>query len=200
MRNNLIAVDADDTIFDENTAVRLFHNDRYSTKHTEEDYLAPGVYGTFWTHIWNTDEDETIRRYEEFIKHKLKYNLSPLPGALEVLQRLKKTHELVVVTSRDKRSIDMTHEALERHYSEIFKDVHFVPLWGEGKKATKALICNEIGAQYLIDDSYEHCKLAAESGVQALLFGAYGWNSAQELPTDIVRVQNWSAVAEYFNA
>ena len=200
MNRQIIAIDADDTIFDENTAVREFHNQAYGTSHTHEDYLAPGVYGTFWEHIWDTDTEETLRRYEEFVEHKLQYNLPPLKGALDVLKWLKKSYELVIVTSRDKRSIKMTHEALEEHYPELFSGVHFVPLWGTNTKATKAQICNEIGADYLIDDSYEHCKVAAESGITSLLFGVYGWNQSQPLVTGMQRVAHWQEVREYFEA
>ncbi len=200
MPKPIIAVDADDTLFDENNAVRLFHNAKYGTEHTPEDYLQNGVFMTFWDRIWDVDKAETERRYEEFIEFKLKNNLPPLPHALEVLSELKKRYELVIVTARDKRGVKMTHDALTEHYPEIFSDVHFVPLWGGKEKVTKALICNEIGAKYLIDDSFEHCKVAAESGVASLLFGHYGWNKHQKVVPGMIRVKDWLSVREYFDA
>jgi 5'(3')-deoxyribonucleotidase len=199
MPKQIIAVDADDTIFDEDTAVRLFHNKKYGTKHTSEDYLAPGQYGTFWKHIWNTDKAETLRRYEEFLIYKFGHNLTPIPGAIEALKSLKQRYELVIVTSRDKRGVAMTHKDLNEHYPNIFKDVHFVPLWGAGKRVTKAQISQAIGAKYLIDDSFEHCLLAAEAGVEALVYGVYGWNQAQELQPHMTRVKNWAEVKEFFD-
>lgn len=198
MTMQTIAIDADDTLFDENTAVRVFHNQKYGTQHTAEDYLIPGQYGAFWEHLWQTDAKETLRRYEEFIEHKLKHNLPPLPGAISVLKELKKDYQLVVVTSRDARGQDITQEALADHYPDIFSAVHFVYRWGGNEKATKANICKDIGADYLIDDSYEHCKLAAEAGVVSLLFGTYGWNRMQKLLPGMTRVKDWSEVLEYF--
>jgi FMN phosphatase YigB (HAD superfamily) len=200
MSKPIIAVDADDTLFDENTAVRLFHNAKYGTSHTADDYLRPGAFDTFWEHIWNTDKPETIRRYEEFIDYKLEHPIPPLPGALEAVQKLKQQYELVIVTSRDQRAVDMTHRALLEHYPNVFQDVHFVSLWGKGEKATKATICEEIGAAYLIDDSYEHCLLVAEAGIRAIVFGRYGWNRTQALGPGMVRAENWQAVLEYFDA
>lgn len=200
MPKQIIAVDFDDTIFDEDTAVRLFHNERYGTRHTTEDYLAPGEYGTFWMHIWNTDKTETLRRYEEFLIHKFKHGLPPLSGAIEVLESLKQRYELVIITSRDKRGVSITHEALNKYYPSIFKDVHFVPLWDTGKKATKAQISQSVGAEYLIDDSFEHCLLAAEAGIEALVYGVYGWNQTQELQPHMTRVKNWMEVKEFFDA
>jgi hypothetical protein len=115
------------------------------------------------------------------------------------VQVLKKKYDLVIVTARDKRGVAITHQALDEYYPNLFKDVHFVPLWGGGKKATKAQICDEIGASYLIDDSFEHCSLAAEAGIEALLFGHYGWNHYQRLTSGMRRVKDWRAVSEYFN-
>ena len=199
MPKEIIAVDADDTIFDEDTAVRLFHNEKYGTRHTPEDYLLPGKYGSFWKHIWDTDKTETLRRYEEFLVYKFGHSLMPLTGAIEVLKELKRHYELVIITSRDERGIAMTHKDLGEHYPGIFKDVHFVPLWSTGKKATKAQISQAIGAKYLIDDSFEHCILAAEAGIEALVFGVYGWNQTQNLQPHMNRVRNWAEVKKFFN-
>lgn len=200
MGKQIIAVDADDTLFDENNAIRLFHNERYGSAHSEDDYLAEGEFGWFWAPLWGTDQEETERRYEEFIQFKLKSNLPPLPGALEVLRSLQERFELVVVTSRDERAVKVTHDALTEHYPDVFTGVHFAPVWSSDKKMTKAAICNEIGAAYLIDDAYHHCQLAAQSGVTALLFGEYGWNRTQELVAGMVRCKDWQAVKEYFDA
>lgn len=195
----VIAVDADDVLFDENNAIRLFHNERFGTNHQPADYSVDGEWGFFWEPIWQTERAETIRRYEEFIEYKLSNNLPPLPGALKVLLQLKDNFELVVVTARDERSVRMTHDALSEHYPQIFKGVHFVPLWGGGAGATKAVICSEIGASYLIDDSFENCALAAEAGVTALLFGGYGWNRSKPLSAGIVRLNSWPEVKKYFD-
>lgn len=199
MKKPIIAVDADDTLFDENNAIRLFHNHKYGTSHTEEDYLVPGEFGAFWKHLWNTDEPETIRRHAEFTEYKLVHNLPPLEQALGVLQNLKTRYELVVVTARDKRSTLMTHDSLEAHYPDIFSDVLFAPTWQDKSEVSKATMCNYIGAAYLIDDAFHHCQLAAEIGVTALLFGNYGWNRYPELTANIIRVKDWAAVREYFD-
>src|SRR5665213_1365983 len=148
----IIAVDADDTLFDENTAIRLFMNQTYGFQHSPEDYQTVGPHMRYWEGIWNLSPDETAAGYEAFVISAQKKDMQPLPHALEVLHELKQTYELVIITARDHRSVDMTHHSLTEHYPDIFKDVHFVPLWGDGVNVTKARICNEIGASYLIDD------------------------------------------------
>jgi uncharacterized HAD superfamily protein len=196
MQKKILAVDADDTIFDENTAVRLYMNDHYGFNHTSEDYLVEGPFNNYWERIWNKSPEETNDMYEKFVVSTYKENIKPIDGALRVLQDLKKIYEIVIVTARDQRGVAMTRESLSLHYPDIFSDVHFVPLWGSNGNATKAKICNEIGASYLIDDSFGHCQLAAEAGLQAILFGDYGWNRNQTLIDGVVRCKDWNAVSQ----
>lgn len=196
MAKKIIAVDADDTLFDENTAVRLFMNDTHGFQHTAEDYLITGPFENYWESIWNLTPGESSDMYEEFVVSSYKQNLKPITNAIHVLKALKEKYKLVIVTSRDQRTAKWTHDALAKHYPDIFEEVYFSPVWGNGEKITKAKICNEIGASYLIDDSFGHCELAAESGVRAILFGDYGWNREQVLPDGVVRCKDWNAVRQ----
>jgi 5'(3')-deoxyribonucleotidase len=183
-------------LFDENNAIRLYMNDTYGFKHTEADYLVTGPFENYWERIWQLDPEQAQKRYEAFVVSSYKENLEPMKDALDTLKNLRKRYDLVIVTSRDHRTVEWTHNALSKHYPNIFDDVHFVPLWGNGEKVTKAKICVEIGASYLLDDNYEHCKLAAETGIEAILFGDYGWNRNQALVKGMVRCKNWQAVGD----
>lgn len=90
---------------------------------------------------------------------------------------------------------------LNEHFPETFKQIEFVKLWSKDKKVTKAEICDHLGATFLVDDSVEHCNVAAEAGLQAILFGDYGWNrSPDRLNERIVRANGWSDVLRYFDA
>lgn len=198
MQRETIAIDADDTLFDENTAIRLYMNEHYGFSHTAADYLVPGPFNNYWENIWDLDPEQTSAMYEQFVESETKKNLEPIKDALVVLGGLKMHYDLVIVTSRDHRAVDFTLESLGTHYPDVFSDVHFVPLWGNGEKVTKARICNEIGATYLIDDSFEHCKLAADAGVNAIVFGEYGWNRTQPLAPGMTRCPDWQAVEAYF--
>ncbi len=196
MPKKIIAIDADDTLFDEINAIRLFMNENYGFQHTIADYSMPGEHMNYFQSIWGLDEEQTDAAYEAFVRSPAKENLKPLPHALEVLTFLKKRYELIIITARDNRGVGLTHKALAEHYPDIFDDVHFVSLWGDGKQ-TKAQIAKTVGAGYLIDDSADHCKLAAEAGVHALLFGNYGWT--KQGTTGIQNVKDWLAVKDYFN-
>jgi len=205
MSKPIIAVDCDDTILDENTAIRLYMNATHGYTHTAEDYNVIGEFIGYWEAIWPVGKEQTAKYYDEFTKSPAKVNLNPLPGALETLRWLKERYDLAIVTSRDNGGDfeGLTHAQLARHYPDVFdeRDVHFVSLWSsaDGKKVTKAKICQEIGASYLIDDSFEHCEFAAEAGLQAILFGGYGWNRERELIPGMSRVRNWQEVRGYFD-
>lgn len=79
----------------------------------------------------------------------------------------------------------------------------------------KSVICHEIGAELLIDDSLKHSLECAAAGIKVLLFdlnGRYGWSKLAKngddaasatihdaaLPNYIRRVLNWNDVAKMF--
>jgi uncharacterized HAD superfamily protein len=194
MMKKIIAVDADDTLFDETNAIRLFINHEYGLQHTEADYLVSAPYSGYWERLWQREPEQMRDMYNNFLSSSYKKNVKPIKDAFQALRKLKEKYELVVVTSRSNDLVDVTRDSLTMHYPNLFNDVHFVALWGNGQKVTKAKICNEIGASYLIDDYIEHCRLAAEANVQAILFGDYGWSRVQTLPRKVVRCKDWKAV------
>ncbi len=176
----MIAIDIDDVMANENHAIMRFVNERYGLKHTPEEYDIIAPYWGYWEHVWGVDGIEGAERYQEFVKAKIArdIDLEPLPGAITTIDKLKSRYDFTVVTARTNAMADITRLWLQEHFANTFRDIHFVELWGEGEKVTKAKICQEIGAQYLLDDSVEHCSLADEVGIQALLFGDYGWEQS----------------------
>lgn len=194
----IIAVDIDDVIAAETEGVRQFINQEYGEAHTAEDYLREGEYWTYWQDIWDVSSEEAATRLEAFLKSPIKDNLKLVHGAMQAINMLKQRYELVIVTSRYGRQLETTIPWVEKHFPKTFSRVEFVAIRGEG--ATKASVCKEIGATYLIDDNVEHCKLAAKQGIKALLFGNYGWSKNVSSSPGIIRVDNWQEVLEYFNA
>jgi uncharacterized HAD superfamily protein len=125
---------------------------------------------------------------------------------MPVLQRLAKKFDLVVVTSRREMLKPETDAWMERHFPGIFKELHYAGMWDDATDIPKALahtkaeLCREIGADYLIDDQPKHCIGAAEAGLRCILFGDYRWNKGdQKLPQGITRARHWDDVAEYFD-
>jgi len=112
----------------------------------------------------------------------------PIEGALEGVLRLKELgYKLVVVTARHLRERERSLKWIEKHYPGVFETVvctgqsqetTFDENPGVTTKLTKAMVCKEINALCLIDDSLENAFACATSvhPTPTLLFGAYEWN------------------------
>jgi hypothetical protein len=97
----------------------------------------------------------------------------------------------------------MTRLWVEKYYNGIFSDIRFAGIWDSDDREnrmnmTKAVLCKEINASYLIDDQLKHCKAVAEVGIEALLFGAYPWNKSVDHDENITRTESWLQVEEFF--
>jgi uncharacterized HAD superfamily protein len=193
-----IAIDIDDVLSSEVEAMRLFINERFGLSLKKEDYRIPGPYWGYWESVWGVANVQADEWYQAYLDENVKANHQLHDGANEAIAWLKQHYRLAVVTSREDSMIDTTHAWLEKHFPKTFDHVEFVRLWSEDRKVTKAEICQHIGATYLIDDSIEHCNLAYEAGIGALLFGDYGWHKEVQIADGIVRVRDWSQVKEYF--
>lgn len=194
-----IAIDIDDVIAAENEGIRQFTNREYGTEYAPEDFLVDGEYWGYWERIWGLEGEKARERYEAFLRSPEKADLKVVEGAVEAINILKKRFEPVIVTSRDGFAIEITEPWLEKNFPTTFGQIEFLAIWKRSREATKAMICKQIGAGYLVDDNATHCNLAAEEGVTALLFGDYGWNRNVELHAEVERVRDWQAVVEYFD-
>lgn len=198
MSKPIIAIDIDDVLADSATGFVEFSNKRWGTN------LKPDDYDEHWTLLWGVDQEEAEERAVEVHNSKMTTNFLHKEEALPVLKKLAKKYELVITTSRRRQLESETIAWLEKHYNGIFLDIHFAGIWDTknvGRHTqTKLDLCLEVGAQYLIDDQPKHCIAVAGVGIQALLFGNYGWNKNIVLPGGVTRAKNWKDVEEYFDA
>ncbi len=199
MKKKTIAVDVDDVIASHAEALIEFSNQRWGTNLTINDY------DEHWAKMWRVDQLELEKRAQEFFKDFPSFKR--FPDALEVLKALANKYKLVILTSRRQELAKDTKEWLNKYYPNIFSEIHYSGIWDNEQehsnkkiKATKGELVKQIGADYLIDDQPKHCVAAAEAGVRALLFGDYSWQVVEKLPAGVVRVKDWPAVLEYFDA
>lgn len=93
-------------------------------------------------------------------------------GAFESLQRLGKSFDLVVVTSRQHAIQSVTLDWIDRHYPGIFQEVYFGNHWAvEGTPRKKSDICRAIGASVIIDDNVGYAVDCANAGIQVCVVG-----------------------------
>lgn len=196
MKKQVIAVDIDDVLSTHANDFIKFSNERWGTNLSVDDYDEN------WEMMWGVTHAELIERSDVFHASGLVGAYGHRAEAIETLRKLKRTYKLVVVTSRRRVIMEETARWVNSYFKNIFDEIHYAGMWDDhavdAHKLTKAEICQQIGADYLIDDQLKHCIAAAGAGIKALLFGEYSWNKNNNLPDGVVRVQTWQEVEDYF--
>jgi FMN phosphatase YigB (HAD superfamily) len=195
----IIAVDCDHVVVDINEGIRRFVNEAYGETHTPEDYHVTGEYKRYWERVWGLDDGVKSDRFARFVASGGMANLDEIPDCLATLASLRRNYRLAMVTARTQSEVDSTHRWLAERSPGLFDQVVFMHEWNADTEPTKAKICQALGAEYLIDDNYEHCRLASEVGIGTLLFGDYGWNRQVAVANNMYRVKDWREVKEFFD-
>ena len=192
----VIAVDIDDVLALSVDKFIEWSNSKFGTEITFDQYTED------WSKLWNISQAETTKRVNQMYREGIPSKYSRVEEAVEVLNKLKSTHKLIVATARRKAEHAQTKDWIKRHYPAVFNDVHFAGIWDEitehSPKKTKARLCRQLGVDYLIDDQIKHCVGASNVGVTALLYGDYPWNRHIGSTGNIKRVVTWREIEEYF--
>ncbi|MBI2589195.1 HAD hydrolase-like protein [Candidatus Saccharibacteria bacterium] len=196
-----IAIDIDDVLAASADGFLKFSNKRWGTNLRSDDYTE------HWAEMWGIDFDEVKKRRQIMHGEKLftKYRL--FDEAKPILKQLAKSYRLVVVSSRSSHVQADTLEWINQEFPAVFTEIHFAKMWDmenisvlERLKMTKTELCQEVGADYLIDDQLKHCSAAARAGIKTILFGDYKWNQMEgPLPKNITRTKDWPEVLAYFD-
>lgn len=191
----IIAVDIDEVLAPQFQDLIDWYNKMYGTKLTLADNYPKDP------RPWGTNNVEVaVKRVHKFFETDGFKKQQPFQEAKAALKVLNKTYRLVVITGRDNMVKAVTKNWLDRHFTELFAEVHLTAVYSlEGKTQSKAKLMKDLGISYLIDDNLDHVIEAAHEGLKALLFGIYPWNRAEELTENITRVKNWQDVLEYFD-
>ncbi|KAF8935461.1 hypothetical protein EDD21DRAFT_365258 [Dissophora ornata] len=202
----VIAVDLDEVLARTTLAIAEFHNDTYGTSLTMDDFVSYD-----YTKVWGGTREESIAKWRLFFDSPYFLKVEPVEGSLETLKLLKsRRYSLVIVTARQQFVADLTKKFVDRHFPGIFESIYFANHFlTEQEKMTfiskpKSVICRDVCAQLLIDDSLENAAEVARAGIPVLLFdlhGAYKWNKlqdGQQLPDKVTRVKSWKEVQAWF--
>jgi len=199
-KRELIAIDIDDVIADTNAAFWAWSNEVTGKALTREHFAIDADYWGYYEKIWEMNDIAHLK-VDDFLDGLMadQSHMDILPGAQLGLQELAKQFDLVFVTSRNPNMEKATRSWLERHITDNF-DLFFAKAGHHAYGAaasSKGEICKELGATLLIDDNVEHVQSALDNGVEAVLFGNYGWQ--RDIPEAAFRAEAWSDVLEYVN-
>lgn len=198
-KKQIIAVDIDDVLADSTEFWRLEVNKRAKLKLEPEHWRVPGEYSGYYPRLWKAHGVDHLISIDDIDLH-MKTDQSGVkaaPDATRTLRKLAKTYELVVITARNSDQEAATRRWLDSVYPELFDRIYFT--WDEDSQTekNKGQICAEIGASWLIDDYPGHCRYALENGVQAILYGTYGWHLG--IPDGVIRCKTWQDIERYFD-
>lgn len=190
----IIAIDIDDVIIESSPRLTEYYNRKYGTHLTLDDMYSdnPKAWGV-------TDDAQAIERVEGYLATDEFQSIPPLREAIASIHRLARRHELHVVTGRSLAIEVATTDMLRMYFPDIFRSIVFTSMYSHNKRA-KVEVCQELGANLLIEDHLGHALPVARSGTDVVLFGNYPWNQSDELPANICRAKNWTAVEEFINA
>lgn len=198
MNRSIVAVDIDDVLAAEAEYIIDYSNRHWGYNLTIDDYREDWLF-------WQLDyaDPEFEKRATELHQPDALRAYRVIPGAYDVLEKLKNNHDLIAVTSRRKNIEEATRSWLDEYFSGIFSDVIFTGFYDDPTREGRHLLSkgdllSELGVKYLIDDQPKHCSGAASYGIDAVMFGDYAENRAVDVPDRVTRCHDWHAVAEYF--
>lgn len=201
MSKKIIAIDLDDVVADSTEALRLEANKLPGVNLTREHYQIEGEYWAYYEAVWAANKVDHLVSFDKLQSDMAasQSHVGLIKGAKEALQKLSKKYRIILVTSREVNWIEATNRWVEDNLGSLVERVVFVHHKNSDGR-TKGDACNEIGAEWLIDDNIQHCESALEKGVKVLLFGNYGWNRRAIFLDNLnPRTKNWSEVLEYFD-
>jgi len=174
----VIAVDADDTLWDFSGAFTRYHNRMYGSAVRFED-----IRDYEWADAYGCGEAELVGRIDRFCESDKHGKLQPMPGCREVLRQLSEDYILHLLTARGSQSRRRTMDLLDAHFSGLFSEHHFV-----GRGGSKAQMCLEHGVHSFIDDALHHAE-SAIGATRVYLFDR-PWNRVPH-SSGITRVHSW---------
>lgn len=198
MAKPVIAVDMDDVLLPHFQDLADWYNKTFGTTLTLADNHPKGTDVSKWG---TKSVPEAVRRVHGFYDTPEFLQAQPYAEAKTVLRALSERYRLVIITARDTIIEKVTRDWLEQHFADFFEAIHFTAQYSlEGKNRSKAVVCHEIQAEYLIDDDIKNLLDAREVGVKGVLFADYPWSKTDELPEGITRCLDWPAVLTYFES
>jgi uncharacterized HAD superfamily protein len=188
----VIAVDVDEVLAPFMEKLVIYYNLKFPEKKIAfEHYTTYHVW-----EVWGMPPQEGVKLVDEFFESDLFKEHIPIVGSRDVLRRLAKDYELVVVTSRHATLEGVTQKFLDTCYPGLFSRALFGNHFGAGKKVSKPDMCQQVKAVLLIDDQFDYARQCAERGMKSILFGDYPWNAKVQLHDNMKRVNNWFEVEE----
>ena len=189
----LVACDLDEVLADLIPPLIHYHNTMYGTNLSKDKVHRYNLW-----EVWGGTKEEAINKVHDFYLTEDFKNILPVPDSQKAISVLSKKNELIIITSRPTHLYDNTISWVEKHFPNLFSEVYLTNQWSKSNPGkSKSEVCTDLGVNLLIEDSFDHAKECAQSGVKILLMDR-PWNQEQNLPQGITRVKSWEEVVQQF--
>ena len=175
----ILGVDVDNCLCDAQTKLCDILQDIYGIDTTAEEVMDYD-----WKKCFDITEQEWQVVLDEF--HINCFNVDPIEGAIESIQKLKEFHEIHIITARDKLLAVKPTKKWFKSNKISYDSLTF--------SVNKLDICLNKNIKLMIEDKGETAQLLAENGITTILLN-YPWNSKFN-HANIIRVNNWFEIID----
>jgi 5'(3')-deoxyribonucleotidase len=198
MTKPVIAFDCDDVIVATGMHLVEQYNKLHGTHVRHQDF-----YSKDYESIWEASPETVAHDLFTYLLSDEYSDLAPMTGAAEVLRKLAQTYTIYIVTGRPDFTEEATEKWVNKHLPNIFEQIVFTNFFktpdSKGGLRTKADVCKEHGAEWLVDDHLHHIHNVAEQGITGLLFGDLPWEQLTEPLPNVVKIKDWRELGHYFD-
>lgn len=195
----LIAIDIDDVVSDSLEATRAWANARAGLDLQPEHYSVEEDYWHYYNRIWLTHGAGDVLNYNDFLDGMVEdqAHIPLLAGAEYAIKQLSNQYDIVFLTARPSYLETSTRQWLTQVFGPDVPVYFSNNPFNETAGKTKGEMCKELGAWLLIDDNADNCRSVLEQGLEAMLFGTYGWQ--RDIPQGVTKCADWPEVVEYLS-
>jgi len=193
-KNERLGIDLDDVLGPFTAAFVAFHNKRYKTNLTLNDFKSPSYKKALGTSGW-----ETKSRVLEFYLSEEFQETQPFPEAVQAIKELSSMgYKMEVITSRPDIVERITKQWIAKHFPDCFETVHFVNTFmGKRGSRKKSEVCKARGITYHVDDSPEHAEDCSAEGINVFLMDKnYPWGALGPIP-GVTKVSSWNEIVAH---
>jgi len=194
-----IAIDIDDVLAASTEAIRLSINNKLGINLQPEHYKVAGEYWGYYEKIFEEHGIEDTGLVQDFHTAIVDDTviINPIEDAISSIGKLTKKYKIIFITARETAMEKTTRKWFNTHFGSSDIELYFSNNRIDAEYKKKGELCVELGASILIDDHPGHCQSAIDSGVEAILFGDYGWHT--EVPEGAIRCKDWESVLKYLD-
>ncbi len=189
----VIAIDCDDVLVPSAQLIVDTYNNTYDTTVTLNDFYNADS-------GWQAGgRDEAIRRVDAILRSGATDDITPDPETIDAIKQLASQHELHLVTGRQSYMEPATVKLTHTHFPGCFTSIEYTNYFKAADSTawqrTKGEVCQQIGADMLIDDHIVHGESVLAAGVkEVIVWGDYPWNRADILVPGMTRSTSWEQV------